>query len=259
MVMNSASQGVKEIGSQILIEPPKIAGNFGHRQLEQLEHGQEIFRSVCFACHGFDGRGMPAPGQSGGTIAPPLAGSKTVVQGDALLRVLLQGLTGPVNGRTYGAQMIPMGTNTDDWIADVACYVRKSFGNEGTLVTRRDVKRVRNSTEGHTTPWTVEELGTSDPVPVKSHAGWKLSARHNAGDIGRILDGDNAKPWTSNELQTPGMWIQLEFPEPTEVAGVVLDCIFRRRAITRSDTRWRRRMMAARGADRCCEAGVWMP
>jgi mono/diheme cytochrome c family protein len=223
IVISSPSQGVKEIGSQLLIDPPKIAGNFAPRQREQLDHGQEIFRSVCFACHGFDGKGMPMPGQESQTLAPPLAGSKTVTQGDAVLRVLLQGLTGPVNGKTYGAQMVPMGANTDDWIADVACYVRKAFGNEAPLVTKRDVRRVRRATEGRATPWTLEELNAENPIPIESHAGWKLSASHNAGDIGKIIDGDAATRWSSNDLQSPGVWIQIEFPAATEVAGMVLD------------------------------------
>jgi putative membrane-bound dehydrogenase-like protein len=223
IVINSPSQGVKEIGSQLVIDPPKIAGNFAPRLREQLDHGQEIFRSVCFACHGFDGKGMPMPGHEGQTLAPPLAGSNTVTQGDAVLRVLLQGLTGPVHGKTYGAQMVPMGANTDDWIANVACYVRKAFGNEGPLVTKRDVRRVRKATEGRATPWTLEELSAENPIPIESHAGWKLTASHNAGDIGKIIDGDNATRWSSNDLQSPGMWIQIEFPETTEVAGLVLD------------------------------------
>jgi mono/diheme cytochrome c family protein len=223
IVVSNPSQGVKEIGSQLLIDPPKLTGNFTPRQQEQLDHGQEIFRSVCFACHGFDGKGMPLAGHEGETIAPPLAGSKTVVQGDAVLRVLLQGLAGPLNGKNYGAQMVPMGANTDDWIADVACYVRKAFGNEGPLLTKRDVRRVRKATEGRAVPWTLEELSAASPIPIESHTGWKLSASHNAGDIDKIVDGDEATRWNSNALQSPGMWIQIEFPDETEVAGVVLD------------------------------------
>jgi mono/diheme cytochrome c family protein len=223
VVINSPSQGVKEIGSQLLIDSPKITGNFTPRQREQLERGQEIFRSVCFACHGFDGKGMPMPGHEGQTLAPPLAGSKTVLQGDAVLRVLLHGLAGPVDGKIYGAQMVPMGANTDDWITDVACYVRKAFGNEGPLVTKRDVRRVRKAAEGRTTPWTIEELRADNPIPIDNHAGWKLTASHNAKDIDKTFGSDAATRWSTNELQSPGMWIQIEFPEATEVTGVVLD------------------------------------
>jgi mono/diheme cytochrome c family protein/glucose/arabinose dehydrogenase len=224
IVLNSSSPGVKEIGAQLLIEPPKIDINLGPRQMRQIEHGEEIFRSVCFACHGFDGKGMPTPGREGETLAPPLAGSKTVVQGDALLRVLCQGLSGPVNGRTYTAQMTPMGANDDEWIADVASYVRKAFGNRGTLVTKRDVRRVRKTTAGRATPWTIEELGAATLIPLEGRHDWKLSASHNANDVGKMIDGDDATCWSSNEVQSPGIWVQIEFPAETEVAGVVLDC-----------------------------------
>ena len=41
-------------------------------------------------------------------------------------------------GRNYpGGVMVPMGTNTDEWIADVANYVRNSFGNRGRGAFRR--------------------------------------------------------------------------------------------------------------------------
>jgi len=192
VIFTSPSQGVKDIGSQLLVEPPKIVGKFDRNQMQQIERGQDIFRSVCFACHGFDGQGMPTPGREGVTMAPPLSGSKTVVQGDAVLRVLLQGLAGPVNGKTYEAQMVSMGTNTDEWIADIACYVRKAFGNQGPLAAKRDVKRLRKATEGRTTLWTIEELSAGYPVPIKNRSGWKLSASHDAKDVDKAVDGDDA-------------------------------------------------------------------
>ena len=102
---------------------------------------------MCYSCHGLDGRGIQAWGQNPVPIAPTLVGSKTVQQGDALIHVLLQGLAGPLSGKTYETQMVSMGWN-DDWIADVACYLRRSFGNQGALVTKDDVKRVRADQQG---------------------------------------------------------------------------------------------------------------
>ena len=103
------------------------------------------------------------PGREGVTLAPPLSGSKTVVQGDSILRVLLQGLSGPINGKTYEAQMVPMGANNDEWISDAACYIRKAFGNQGPLVTKDDVKRLRAATKNRTLPWTIAELSAGFP------------------------------------------------------------------------------------------------
>ena len=39
-------------------------------------------------------------------------------------------MSGPVGGKTYDAQMVPMGMNDDEWIAAVASYVRNSAGHE---------------------------------------------------------------------------------------------------------------------------------
>ena len=224
VIFTSPSQGVKEIGSQLLVEPPKIVGKFDRNQMSQITRGQETFRSLCFACHGFDGKGMPMPGREGVTMAPPLSGSKTVVQGDAVLRVLLQGLAGPVDGKTYEAQMVTMGTNSDDWIADIACYVRKAFGNQGALVTKEEVKKLRAVTKARTAPWTIEELRAGYPGPIENRREWTLSASHNEKDLSKAIDGDEATRWSSNKAQAPGMWFQIELPAETEVAGVVLDC-----------------------------------
>ena len=79
-------------------------------------------------------------------MAPPLAGSPRV-QGhrDYIIKVLLKGMTGPLDGKTYRDVMVPM-DRTDEWVAGVASYVRTSFGNTGGLVTPADVARVRAET-----------------------------------------------------------------------------------------------------------------
>ena len=60
-----------------------------------------------------------------------------------MIKVLLHGLAGPIEGRRYPQVMVAMGSNKDQWIADVASYVRNTFGNTGLLVTPEDVARVR--------------------------------------------------------------------------------------------------------------------
>jgi mono/diheme cytochrome c family protein len=220
----SASAGVREIGSQLLIEPPKIAGNFTKDQKKQIENGQEVFRSLCFACHGFDGKGMPMPGREGVTLAPPLSGSKTAVQGDSLIRVLLHGLAGPVDGKTYEAQMVPMGANPDQWIADVACYIRKAFGNQGPLVSKDDVKRIRGATQSRTLPWSIEELRAGFPQPLTNSKEWKLTASTEK-DLAKAVDGDTSTRWTTGKFQAPGQWFEIELPSETEIAGVDLNTV----------------------------------
>ena len=157
------------------------------------------------------------------TLAPPLAGSKTAVQGDAILRVLLHGLTGPVGGKTYQSQMIPMANNPDEWIADIASYVRKSFGNNGRFIETKEVAKLRAELASRTSPWTIEELNRFSPQPIANRAAWKLSASHNEKEIGRAIDGDPATRWDSRSPQVPGMWVQIELPEPTSMVGLILN------------------------------------
>src|SRR5258708_34971071 len=117
-------------------------------------------------------------------MAPPLAGSPRVNgHRDYVVKAILHGLTGPIDGATYGDLMIPMANNPDDWIASVASYVRTSFGNTGGLVTPADVKRVRAATAARKGPWSIPELETSgskllipDPTTCRATASHKCDA-----------------------------------------------------------------------------------
>jgi mono/diheme cytochrome c family protein len=222
-LMTSASVGVKEIGAQLLVEAPKISGSFTKDEKKQLERGQEIFRSLCFACHGFDGAGMPIAGREGATLAPPLAGSRTAVQGDAIVRVMLNGLAGPIDGKTYEAAMVPMATNNDQWIADVASYIRKAFGNSGKLVDKKEVAALRKELGKRVTPWTIEELRALYPQPLPNRAAWKLTTSHNDKEAAKAIDGDLATRWDTRKPQSPDMWFQIDLPESTDITGLTLD------------------------------------
>ena len=75
-----------------------------------------------------------------------------------MIKTLLHGLTGPVNGTTYTEVMVPMGQSPDDWIAAIGSYIRNSFGNRASLIAPADVARVRAATAGRKTSWTTAEL-----------------------------------------------------------------------------------------------------
>ena len=62
---------------------------------------------------------------------------------DYVVKAVFHGLTGPIDGKTYTDVMMPMGVNNDEWVAAVASYVRRSFGNTGGFVMPADVARVR--------------------------------------------------------------------------------------------------------------------
>jgi hypothetical protein len=152
------------------------------------------------------------------TMAPPLAGSPRV-QGhrDYVIKSLLHGLTGPVDGKTYTQVMIPMGTQKDDWIAAVGSYVRNSFGNSGSLITSTDVGRVRAGTSGRKALWTAAEIESSLPVLLQAQPSWKLTASHNAG---AAANGLTLAGWNSGEPQKAGMYFQVELPEPVRLVEI---------------------------------------
>ena len=222
----SKSAGVQEIGKALITSSkPMDTQIYSKEQIVVLKKGEAIFKELCFACHGFDGKGMPMQGQAAGvTMAPPFVGSKTVSgHRDGPVLALLHGLTGPVNGKTYEAQMVSMAGNSDDWIASVASYVRNSFGNSGAFVTPEEVKRLRAATKDRTQPWTQKELLDALPKPLGDAKKWKLTASANAAGCSAATDGDAKTRWDTHASQAPGQWFQIELPAETEVAGVRLD------------------------------------
>lgn len=223
--LSTPSKGVKEMAGQMLNSQISFPREFSNAQKDQMRRGQAIYQELCFTCHGLDGKGTAIDGLAPGmTLAPALAGSKTVQKGDYILRVLMHGLSGPVNGKTYQAQMIPMGNNPDEWLADIASYVRKSFGNNGRFVEKAEVARLRKELATRTAPWTEEELRRTGPqLPLENRGAWKLTASHNAKDLGKAIDANLETRWDTHTPQVPGMWVQIELPQPTAIAGLTLD------------------------------------
>ena len=89
-------------------------------------------------------------------------------------------MTGPILGQSFSGQvMLPMGTQNDQWIANIASYVRNSFGNAGAFITPADVARVRAATAARKTPWTHPELEGTLPRLLPADPTWKATA-HNS-------------------------------------------------------------------------------
>jgi len=190
------AKGIALVGDRLLT-PPAANGAGARRggpltpdEEKRLQQGSDVFNAVCFSCHGSDALGAPMEGAPAGTmLAPPLAGSPRV-QGhrDYVIKVLLKGLNGPLDGKTYRDVMVPM-PGTDEWIAGIASYVRSSFGNSGGMVTPADVARVRAETEPRKTPWTVPELEASLPRPLDAQQ-WKVTASHSADTAGGVATSE---------------------------------------------------------------------
>lgn len=226
VIAASTSEGVKQIG-KALAPPPKggapAAIPYTADELAVLKKGEATYKELCFACHGADGNGVAQEGGlPGARLASPLAGSRIVTgHRDGTVLVLLGGLTGPVNGKTYEAQMLPMNTNSDEWIASVASYVRNSFGNRGSFATPDDVKRLRATARKE--PWTETELLAALPSVLGGAKDWKLKASLNEGGCSAVVDGKNSTRWDTQGEQKPGQWFQVEFPAAVKISGLVLD------------------------------------
>jgi mono/diheme cytochrome c family protein/glucose/arabinose dehydrogenase len=114
---------------------------------QRFSAGEGIYKRLCVACHQANGQGLEK-------VGAPLTGSTFVsAPAHVAIRILLNGKEGPVG------LMPPLGTTlTDDQIADVLTYVRRSWGNQGSPVEAAGVAGVRKETTGRTRPWTEKEL-----------------------------------------------------------------------------------------------------
>ena len=120
-----------------------------------LLRGKAVYENICGLCHNNDGMGKP--GQ-----APPFVGSEWALgTPHRMIRIPLVGLTGTVGvaGQQYNLSMPAMGAAlSDDDLAAVLTYIRRSWGNKASIVTPEEVKAVRAQVGNRTQPWTAEEL-----------------------------------------------------------------------------------------------------
>ncbi|WP_220763810.1 c-type cytochrome [Flavobacterium sp. UMI-01] len=124
-----------------------------------ISEGANIYNTLCAACHGNDGKGILL-GESE-LLAPMLAKNKTVSEKNPknVIKILLHGLTGPIDGKSYTANLMPsLIENDDTYIASVLSYVRNNFGNKAKIITPEEVAKIRKATASRTQPYTKEEL-----------------------------------------------------------------------------------------------------
>jgi mono/diheme cytochrome c family protein len=106
----------------------------------QMADGQTIYRSACIACHEVDGSGAPR-------IYPPLPGNANLQSAIAAstLRIILDGAQTLTTPRAPNAGSMPAYADklSDQEIADVATYIRNSWGNSASAVTAAQVAKAR--------------------------------------------------------------------------------------------------------------------
>jgi putative membrane-bound dehydrogenase-like protein len=138
--------------------------------------GSAIFKSLCASCHGSDGKGLAIGGTA--LAAPPLAGAKVLSyqEKNTPIRILLHGLSGPIEGKSYPSVMPAMGANSDEWIASVVSYIRYELGtnrnrNQSPTVKPAEVKKIRDDNSGRTTAWTSAELDDKSKAENAAQSG----------------------------------------------------------------------------------------
>lgn len=119
-----------------------------------LARGEEIYNTVCIACHQPDGKGIEG-------IYLPLAGNPAVTLEDPtyLITVILNGRGGmPRFDSTY----------SDEEIAAIATFVRQNWENEASAVSAEQVAAVRASFEAPAveTPEGQEPAGSGRATPT---------------------------------------------------------------------------------------------
>jgi len=112
-----------------------------------LKNGQVAYISYCQSCHMEDGAGLPG-------VFPPLAKTGNLKDANRLVKVILQGMRGPVtvNGTKYNGEMAPtMLTNQE--AADVINYIRNSWGNKEPFIDSKDVVKGNQAVVKNYTPY----------------------------------------------------------------------------------------------------------
>lgn len=224
-IAKTSSQGVREIGTQLIIPQLGDGRELTQYQKDLLLRGEQLYRQLCFACHGSDGKGTPDPTRGPrSSIAPRLAQSETVTGlSDIPVGVLLKGLTGPLNGKEYPSSMVAFEQSDDEWIAAVVSYIRNAFGNNASLVFPGDVARVRKVFAKRDRPWTISELQKAVPQYLPNRKSWKLKASHGSSSLPELVDNYLGTRYESETDQVPGMWVQVDLPQTEIVSGLLLN------------------------------------
>ena len=105
----------------------------------QMADGEKLYKGACIACHELDGTGAPR-------IYPPLPGNANLQSADpsSTLRIILDGATTVTTPRAPNTGSMPAYPKlSDSEIADVATYIRNSWGNAAPAVTPEQVAKAR--------------------------------------------------------------------------------------------------------------------
>lgn len=116
-----------------------------HEEKDNLEKGvalagAKIYNLYCGTCHQKNGKGD-------GNRFPPLTAAEYINDKDKLIRIVLNGLEGPieVEGKPYNSVMPQHSFLKDEELAEVLTYVRQNFGNNAGPINAGEVATIRKS------------------------------------------------------------------------------------------------------------------
>ena len=108
----------------------------------EMTAGKAVYARACIACHEADGSGAPR-------IYPPLPGNANLQSADpsSTLRIILDGAQSVTTPRAPNTGSMPAYARqlSDQQTADVANYIRNSWGNAAPLVTPAQVRKARRN------------------------------------------------------------------------------------------------------------------
>ncbi len=126
--------------SEINTKNETIIAKFAETQPStSISRGKAIYTQYCLPCHQVDGSGVYK-------LNPPLIKTAYVLGDKArLVKIILKGFNEGVeiDGDEYTNPMPAQSLLTDQQVADVASYVRNSFGNKAAMLTVAEVKAIK--------------------------------------------------------------------------------------------------------------------
>lgn len=199
-----------------------------------VDRGAARYAEICAACHGPDGKGLQPPGSL--PLAPALDGSERLRgQKERLVRIVLHGLKGTLDGKQYAGDAMPaLGALDDETLASVLTYARQTWSNDEEPIRAADVAAVRRASQARTEPWSPAEVDRFEaplvahsrkttekgqPFPFTAYRGFS-----NNKTLGRMLEPDPKKrgPWIHGP-NTPGHWFAVDLQVPMEITSVLLE------------------------------------
>jgi len=105
-----------------------------------MERGKSIYEAQCMSCHMAEGEGLEG-------IFPPLAKTDYLNDKDRLIKIVLQGVRGPmkIHGIDYNGEMTGFDLNNEQ-VSDVLNYIRNSWGNKGVPILPAEIQPALKAT-----------------------------------------------------------------------------------------------------------------